>query len=259
MDKTTKIVILILGIVLLIGGAMMFVNKENLGETITPEEVLTQEDSEYVVYFYSSTCGYCQELNPTLSSMLEKEQVPYPFYNIEVSNYQNLFHPSGTKPDAKWMNENEIAIAGTPTLMYIKDGKVIEDFIGSGEILNFLSTKDPEVGKDPVEQKLPYENISASELDSFMNLNDSFTLIDVRRSDEVSQGVIPGATWIEDIQITSGTTLPENKKVVIYCNSGNRSVDVSNYLAEKGYTVYNVTGGIQEYMASGGQTVPLEN
>lgn len=75
-------------------------------------------------------------------------------------------------------------------------------------------------------------------------------LVDVRKADEFEAGHIEGATNIplEDIQSdVSQLDSYKDKKIILYCNSGNRSEQAAIILLENGYTnVYNADG-VKEY------------
>ncbi|HEY0345506.1 MAG TPA: rhodanese-like domain-containing protein, partial [Solirubrobacteraceae bacterium] len=72
-------------------------------------------------------------------------------------------------------------------------------------------------------------------------------LIDVRESEEVARGLIPGATHVPRGYLESridGAVPDRSKHVVLYCASGNRSALAANTLAELGYeNVESMTGG----------------
>lgn len=77
------------------------------------------------------------------------------------------------------------------------------------------------------------------------------TLLDVRTPAEYSkEGHIPGAKLLplQQLEGKIGTLSPlKGKKVIVYCRSGNRSVTASRILAEHGYRVYNLRGGINAW------------
>lgn len=71
-------------------------------------------------------------------------------------------------------------------------------------------------------------------------------LIDVRTSDEVAQGIIPGAEHIALDQFDPATLdLSDGREVVLYCRSGRRSGVAGNQLAQHiGEPVKHLDGGI---------------
>ncbi|OME96751.1 MULTISPECIES: rhodanese-like domain-containing protein [Paenibacillus] len=78
-------------------------------------------------------------------------------------------------------------------------------------------------------------------------LNDGVTMniIDVRETEEVTEGKIPGA-----INIPLGLIefrkqdLDPSKEYVMVCRSGGRSGRATEYLEGQGYQVVNMTGGM---------------
>lgn len=95
--------------------------------------------------------------------------------------------------------------------------------------------------------------------------NNDVNLIDVRVEDEFNAAHLKGAILIpvkklgapepfpEEVFITevekSGITT--DKPVIVYCLMGSRGQVASQYLANNGYTVYNIEGGIKAWIDAG--------
>lgn len=80
-----------------------------------------------------------------------------------------------------------------------------------------------------------------------MNLK-NVEIIDIRDPEEHKTGIIPKARCIPMNQIASVMPLlNKEKKYYIVCQSGSRSQVVCRYLADKGYNVVNVMGGMSAY------------
>jgi molybdopterin/thiamine biosynthesis adenylyltransferase/rhodanese-related sulfurtransferase len=79
------------------------------------------------------------------------------------------------------------------------------------------------------------------------NGNGAIALIDVRESEEVARGLIPGATHVPRGYLESridGAVPDRSQHVVLYCASGNRSALAAKTLQELGYeNVESMTGG----------------
>ncbi len=93
-----------------------------------------------------------------------------------------------------------------------------------------------------------FETIEPTKLEQFMR-DGNTTLIDVREPDELlKEGKIEGSINIPLSRLKEQLpTLQKYKKtkLVIYCRSGNRSAVASRIIADRGYKVYNLKGGIK--------------
>lgn len=93
--------------------------------------------------------------------------------------------------------------------------------------------------------KQKYESISMS--DFAAKVSPQMTVIDVRTPMEFQMGHIPGSKNhpLDQIQSYQG-----NKEKIHYviCQSGMRSAQASRYLADKGYDVVNVKGGMSRWL-----------
>jgi rhodanese-related sulfurtransferase len=106
----------------------------------------------------------------------------------------------------------------------------------------------PEKAKENAteEQKAEIIHNTAEEFES--NIEGEYLLLDVRTQEEYDEGHIEGSTLIPVGEL--GDRLDEisnykDKKVLVYCRSGNRSVTASNILINNGFTqVHNLLGGI---------------
>ena len=82
-----------------------------------------------------------------------------------------------------------------------------------------------------------------------------FILLDVRNDDEVAKGIIASKyckpyhmSWDYDVLRDEYTMLPKDIAVVIYCRTGNRSLQAAKFLVEKGFTsVASLAQGINSY------------
>lgn len=97
-----------------------------------------------------------------------------------------------------------------------------------------------------------YSNISVAELKSMMSESQPL-LIDVRTDAEVARGVIAGTRHIVLQTLPQHLdSLPKDKPVIVYCQSGGRSAQAANYLSSQGFgTVYNLAGGILAWQREG--------
>ena len=77
-------------------------------------------------------------------------------------------------------------------------------------------------------------------------------LLDVREPDEWAAGHIAGAKHIPMGELTGRLDeIPRTARVIAVCRSGNRSGMVTGYLAQGGWDVYNLAGGMIAWAAGG--------
>lgn len=100
---------------------------------------------------------------------------------------------------------------------------------------------------------LAFENVDAKKFQSLMQEKD-VVILDVRTPGEFASGHIEGANLIP-VQVFQYLKLGgrgiKDKKVLVYCRSGNRSVTASRWLESWGVKrVYNLRGGILEWQVA---------
>ena len=97
------------------------------------------------------------------------------------------------------------------------------------------------------------EEISVQVFKKMMDDKEDFELIDTREKVEQDMCKIDGAKLTSFTDIIGGNMEPfndidKNKKIVLYCRTGNRSGQVQNMLKNKGYkNVKNLVGGINAW------------
>ncbi|MBO1436741.1 rhodanese-like domain-containing protein [Meiothermus sp. CFH 77666] len=70
-------------------------------------------------------------------------------------------------------------------------------------------------------------------------------ILDVRTPLERQEGKIPGSQALPlDRLAQEWDKLPKDKEIICQCQSGNRSAQAARFLAERGYTTYNLAGGL---------------
>lgn len=76
----------------------------------------------------------------------------------------------------------------------------------------------------------------------------SVTLVDLREPDEVIVSGIEGAINIPFSSFPKGIDeIPDDKPVYVFCREGSFSEEVAEILADRGFEVYNLKGGYNEY------------
>ena len=80
-------------------------------------------------------------------------------------------------------------------------------------------------------------------------------LVDVRTPDEYAEGHLRGAANIDcqapDFLEQFASVCPKETPVAVYCRTGRRSADAAKKLAQAGYDVANLTGGIVGWQEAG--------
>lgn len=97
-----------------------------------------------------------------------------------------------------------------------------------------------------------FESISPKQAYTLLKNDTNITLLDVRTPDEFSKEHIEGAMLIPVQELSENLLkLDKEKKVIVYCHSGMRSVTASRILVKNGFTPLNLTGGITAWKDEG--------
>ncbi len=108
-------------------------------------------------------------------------------------------------------------------------------------------------------QTASYQSIQCPDYHRLMTQDEQHTLIDVRTPGEFNGGHLPGAVNIPLNEFAARVNdIPQDRKVVLVCATGNRSGVAADALVRAGYPseqVYNLVGGTMGWMMQG---LPLE-
>ena len=92
------------------------------------------------------------------------------------------------------------------------------------------------------------KTMTTDELLNLLDANEDLNVIDVREDFEVEQGMIPGAVHMPLGSIPERTTeLDASKAYIVVCKGGVRSANACEYLADQGFDVTNLEGGMMAY------------
>ena len=92
------------------------------------------------------------------------------------------------------------------------------------------------------------KEISCTELKKMMDSKEDFQLIDVREEYEVDIASIGGELIPMGDVIDNLEKISRDKKVVVYCRTGNRSGVITQTLDAQGFTnIFNLKGGIHKW------------
>ncbi len=97
------------------------------------------------------------------------------------------------------------------------------------------------------------ESAAEVDLDQFAaEHSDGAFVLDVREDDEYAAGHVPGAVHVPMAQVPQQLAeLPQDRRVLVICQSGNRSRQVVEFLRAQGVDAVNVAGGTGGWAARG--------
>lgn len=102
-----------------------------------------------------------------------------------------------------------------------------------------------------------FRNLSADEFERLIQ-DDRVQCVDVRTVAEYSKGHIPGSLNInvldEQFPAVVEELLDPSRPVAVYCKSGRRSRNAASILVKKGYKVYNLDKGYDNWKEFGKDT-----
>lgn len=95
---------------------------------------------------------------------------------------------------------------------------------------------------------LPIE-IDVLAVKQMLDGGEKFTLLDVREPHEVATAQIAGSTHIPMREVPARMgELPADGRIVVHCHHGGRSLRVTQFLRQQGFTqVQNMSGGIDAW------------
>ncbi len=93
--------------------------------------------------------------------------------------------------------------------------------------------------------KAQYVDITAQQAKEMIDRGEVF-ILDVRTQEEYGSGHIKGSTLIPVLELGKRLNeIPRDKKILVYCKSGHRSLQASDILVSNGFAeVYNMDDGI---------------
>ena len=126
----------------------------------------------------------------------------------------------------------------------------LEQLNGRASAANVADTNESQAVLIEKNEFGTYKHISQAEAMKVMAGDEPYVIVDVRRPDEFAKGHIPGAINVpnEGIADEQPAELPDLDQVLlVYCQTGRRSVAASKKLADIGYTRVLEFGGIMTW------------
>lgn len=110
----------------------------------------------------------------------------------------------------------------------------------------------PLAGNKAGASKSDIKKISAETLKAGLDRKEGFTLVDVREKNEFAAGHIKGALNLplSNLENTYGQ-LPQDTRIVLYCNSGSRSNTAAELLVQRGYSKIENMEGFTDWVKKG--------
>ncbi len=94
-------------------------------------------------------------------------------------------------------------------------------------------------------------NITSTEWKQRLSEDGNAVVVDVRTPGECAEGIQPNAVQLDIMNgqrfMDETSAWDKNKNYYIYCRSGNRSGQACQYLSGKGFTTYNLLGGMMTW------------
>jgi len=92
------------------------------------------------------------------------------------------------------------------------------------------------------------EKISADNVEKRLRTDQSLNVIDVRTTEEIKGGKIPGVLHIPLHELPERVNeLNKSKEYVCVCRSGSRSAKAAKYLKKNGFKAMNMNGGMMNW------------
>ena len=144
-------------------------------------------------------------------------------------------------------------------------------FLGCTKTINIVENREMIIHEEPVqtyesrpiyEEQVPYHetvnvrnevlNLTPLEVYDRMQENLNLFLLDVRMVGEIAQdGKIANSVMIPlPVLAQNLNRLDKSKTIVVYCHTGNRSVEATQLLRNNGFTAINMLGGIEAWKKS---------
>ena len=105
------------------------------------------------------------------------------------------------------------------------------------------------------EARARVKEISARDALALQRAEEPVVFLDVREQPEVNLGRIPNAVHLArgSMETKIEALVPREKRIVVYCANGNRSVFAADTLQQMGYRdVASMAGGFRDWVDAGG-------
>lgn len=103
-----------------------------------------------------------------------------------------------------------------------------------------------------------FDSIGAKRVSLLLKKEDKVNVLDVRTLNEYNHKHLKNAIHIPLQDLSNKINelkVAKNKPIIVYCRSGNRSVEAARILVDNGYHPLNVQGGLYQLMRNGVELV----
>ena len=108
-------------------------------QNVSLEDCLSQPENHYIVYFYSNTCSSCQRIKEHVVTFANLDVIKT--YFLDTLKPENTFQKCSIDELVVGVdNVNDLYIAGTPTIIEVKDGITTSNVAGENDCLSLLET-----------------------------------------------------------------------------------------------------------------------
>lgn len=93
--------------------------------------ITSQDEDEYLVYYYSENCGYCNEIKQKVLNFADKNNANVKVYFLDATQATGTTLPIADPNTGETMD-------GTPSLISVVNGTIVQMSPGYIEVLNTL-------------------------------------------------------------------------------------------------------------------------
>lgn len=102
--------------------------------TLVEDESQLPTEGEYLMYFHSDDCPYCEEFEPTLKEYKDEKDA-LDIYKFNASEEESASVAGST------IGKYNLEIQGTPTLVHMNGEEVLDTIVGVQELENIPVTE----------------------------------------------------------------------------------------------------------------------
>lgn len=150
-----KVIIILVTIVVILTAGLAIVTKTKFNlYTDTPHvkynEVLDDKETPTVYYYYQDTCHFCNSIKDQVTDLYHatEDRTDINLTLVDVKSSTNANAWGGDDFDfenADMTDPEQIKIKGTPTMIYVKEGKVVE-YESGPDVFTLMENVNQEFG-----------------------------------------------------------------------------------------------------------------